>query len=403
MTDQIRYDYDFVEGDPHSTAAAVYSLLRERPRILDLGSGPAVVSSRAARELGAEVVCVDSDEDALLAAAGRGVAATILADLAARDWLDAVAGGSFDTVILADVLEHLYDPRQLLAAVLEAGLVAEGGEFVISFPNASHEAIIGSLAVGDFEYQEKGILDATHIRWFTLKSMRRLLDSVGLSIDKVLRIERTIEQTALDYVLADLDDELRRLVRERAAESSVYQYVLTARRAVGSKPSDSAADARRDHAVDKAAIARLQGSLEAAHRQRDEATAALVEHEHRAEDFEHRMRDLKGRINDLEQLLRDERTRYAFEQQKAAESQRRVAAKLVRYRDELSRTRRSAARYKRLAIERKRLAIERKPDALRYRRIERALRRTGLYGLARAGWRALAKVRRMAKRGNRAA
>jgi 2-polyprenyl-3-methyl-5-hydroxy-6-metoxy-1,4-benzoquinol methylase len=372
MTNQLHYDYDFAEEDPRSTAAAVYSMVRDRQRILDLGSGPAVVSSRAAREREAKVVCVDSDADALLAAAERGVSDTIVADLQRDTWIEAVAGQKFDAVILADVLEHLYEPRDLLSAVLRADLLDEDGELVISFPNASHESVIGSLVIGDFEYQEKGILDATHIRWFTLKSMRRLLDSVGMTIDRVVRIERTIEQTSLDHVLVDLDDELRRSLRERVVDAGVYQYVLTARRSVSAAEPSSVEVARREHAVDKAAIARLQALLETANRQREEATATSAAHERR--------------IRDLERLIRDERRRYAVEQHAAAETHQQL-------RRQLAKSRAASAKYKKASA-------SHRQEAQRYRRMVSVLRRTGLYPLVRMARRVFGKIRGVTRRQN---
>lgn len=84
----------------------------------------------------------------------------------------------FDVIIFADVLEHLNDPMTVLRRSL-AGLAA-GGQVIVSVPNIANFFIRGSLLLGRFEYGDRGILDRTHLRFFTLATLRKLLEECSL-------------------------------------------------------------------------------------------------------------------------------------------------------------------------------------------------------------------------------
>jgi glycosyltransferase involved in cell wall biosynthesis len=87
-------------------------------------------------------------------------------------------GRKFDTILLADVLEHMADPSRLLEEVKER--LAEGGTILVSLPNAVHWSVRMQVATGKFDYTNKGILDRGHLRFFTKASAERLFAEAGL-------------------------------------------------------------------------------------------------------------------------------------------------------------------------------------------------------------------------------
>jgi len=91
---------------------------------------------------------------------------------------------SADVIVLADVLEHMYDPWRALQQL--RNLLRPGGIVLASIPNIRNWAVIEDLIQGDFEYAASGILDITHMRFFTLSSIRRLFEETGYRIDHVL-------------------------------------------------------------------------------------------------------------------------------------------------------------------------------------------------------------------------
>ena len=85
--------------------------------------------------------------------------------------------GKFDTIIFADVLEHLVDPEGVLINLKSK--LAPGGEIFASIPNIRHWYIFQQLLQGDWEYSEHGLLDKTHLRFFTKKSIVRMFKKCG--------------------------------------------------------------------------------------------------------------------------------------------------------------------------------------------------------------------------------
>ena len=88
-----------------------------------------------------------------------------------------------DCWIFGDVLEHLYDPWKTLARVRRS--LGGQGCVVACIPNAQHWSVQGLLNVGDFRYQDAGLLDRTHIRWFTRKTIIDLYGSSGFEIEEM--------------------------------------------------------------------------------------------------------------------------------------------------------------------------------------------------------------------------
>ncbi len=90
----------------------------------------------------------------------------------------------FDYIVFADVLEHLRDPAAVLRRCLPA--LKDSGKIIISVPNVANWVIRLSLLVGKFDYMDKGILDRTHMRFFTLRSLKRMMREASCDVLKVM-------------------------------------------------------------------------------------------------------------------------------------------------------------------------------------------------------------------------
>jgi 2-polyprenyl-3-methyl-5-hydroxy-6-metoxy-1,4-benzoquinol methylase len=99
--------------------------------------------------------------------------------------------GYFDCMIFADVLEHLREPSEVLKKY--SHYLKEDGCFIISIPNVRHVKVIFDLVVlGEWRYEPFGIMDRTHMRFFTLKSFRRLMQEaqvIPVSIDRIFSLK----------------------------------------------------------------------------------------------------------------------------------------------------------------------------------------------------------------------
>lgn len=94
-----------------------------------------------------------------------------------------LAPGSFDAIVAADVLEHLFNPWQALQRLRP--LLAPGGVLYVSLPNVRNLRVLADLARGHFDYAGAGILDVTHVRFFTRKSAVQLLEQTGFVVEDV--------------------------------------------------------------------------------------------------------------------------------------------------------------------------------------------------------------------------
>lgn len=89
---------------------------------------------------------------------------------------------TFDVVMFGDVLEHLYEPRATLEKVIP--FLKDNGTIVVSLPNVANWKVRLKLLFGKFDYSEWGIMDKTHLKFFTRKTARNLLKEAGFVIVK---------------------------------------------------------------------------------------------------------------------------------------------------------------------------------------------------------------------------
>jgi 2-polyprenyl-3-methyl-5-hydroxy-6-metoxy-1,4-benzoquinol methylase len=90
----------------------------------------------------------------------------------------------FDYIVFADVLEHLRDPAAVLRRCLPA--LKETGKIIISVPNIANWVIRLGLLLGKFNYMDRGILDRTHLRFFTMRSLKKLMSEVSCEVLDVI-------------------------------------------------------------------------------------------------------------------------------------------------------------------------------------------------------------------------
>lgn len=115
--------------------------------------------------------------------ARRGMDKVIVGTFDSVDWAaQGVRPGEIDAVFLLDVLEHMYNPWRTLAALRE--LVSPQAQIVISLPNVRNMLLIRDLMNGYWRYRDTGLLDSTHIRFFTQHEALRLLYQTGYRVER---------------------------------------------------------------------------------------------------------------------------------------------------------------------------------------------------------------------------
>ena len=168
-----------LKPDPHSSHSVILRWLGEGRgrRLLDVGAADGLLS-RQLTERGWRVTAIEGDP-ALAQAGARHCGRMITVNL---DREIPVGEGPFDVIVYGDVLEHLVDPLRVLVELDRS--LAPAGFVVISVPNIAHLWIRLLLLVGRFDYLDRGILDQSHLRFFTERSLRAMLADAGLSVER---------------------------------------------------------------------------------------------------------------------------------------------------------------------------------------------------------------------------
>jgi SAM-dependent methyltransferase len=144
-------------------------------RILEVGCGEGRLGARLkALRPGREVFGVER-EPAAAAVAARNLDRVFHLDVEQDD--PPLEAGSLDVLLYGDVLEHLVDP--LAALRRHRRLLRPGGIVLASVPNVQHHTVLTALLAGDFQYQPSGLLDATHLRFFTWSTVFKLFLDAG--------------------------------------------------------------------------------------------------------------------------------------------------------------------------------------------------------------------------------
>ena len=150
-------------------------------RILEVGCGEGCFGLRLKQQYNSEVWGIEYNKEAAKKAGDKldkiltGDVNVLLADL---------PNSYFDCIVFNDVLEHLIDPYLVLEKIKDK--LTENGQIVASIPNIRYIAIIRDLIINkDWKYENSGVLDRTHLRFFTQKSIIRMFESACYKIIKI--------------------------------------------------------------------------------------------------------------------------------------------------------------------------------------------------------------------------
>ncbi len=223
---------DYVSKYDDNPRTELIDLIKDPPqRVLEIGCGAGatgVAFKQKFKEI--EYVGVESDEGAAKIAQTR-LDRVIFSDIE-KVLLDTfgLTKEYFDLIICADVLEHLYDPWKILFA-LRNNLVPDG-RILASIPNIQHISIINNLLNDRWTYSKYGLLDATHIRFFTLSEIIKMFSGTGY---KMIQCSHTT-QPEIENVKkwpADLDFGkvvIKNVTRDEASRFFVFQYFIIAQK-----------------------------------------------------------------------------------------------------------------------------------------------------------------------------
>jgi 2-polyprenyl-3-methyl-5-hydroxy-6-metoxy-1,4-benzoquinol methylase len=212
--------YDDSVGSTHNL---VVDFVPVGSSVLEFGCATGYMSEVLVDRRGCRVTGIEIDPEA--AAAARAYCdRVIVGDAETLDLEAHLSGERFGAILFADFLEHLRDPGALLRRV--SPLVADSGSVIASIPNVAHASVRLSLLSGRFRYRPQGLLDESHLRFFTRDSIRNLFEENGYVVTHWSRVTATVGDSELAEDARGAPPVEDYLARD--PEAATYQFVLRA-------------------------------------------------------------------------------------------------------------------------------------------------------------------------------
>ncbi|MDR6878743.1 glycosyltransferase [Bacillus sp. 3255] len=221
----LKYDHELNLTEENSPSI-ILRQITPNSRVLEFGPATGYMTRYLKEILNCYISCIEVDPNSAEISA-QFCDDMIVADLDEMLWLDKLHDQRYDFLIFADVLEHLKNPWKVLNAASK--LLSDTGRIIISVPNVGHNAIVMSLMHGEFEYKKLGLLDETHLRFFTRKSLLQLIDSADLAPVILNATISTPELTEFKQSYIDYPKQVRDYLLS-SRDGHVYQFIFTCKK-----------------------------------------------------------------------------------------------------------------------------------------------------------------------------
>jgi O-antigen biosynthesis protein len=216
--------YDRVaDGDAEDSIGKIFRRIPVGSRILDIGVGCGVLGKIVQERQIGEIDGIDSDPG-MLHRSRPYYRDLFQADLDAVSAKKIVGERKYDVIVLADVIEHLRLPARTVAFLAE--VLEPHGKLLFSVPNITYVGVICELASGHFRYRPEGLLDSTHLRFFSFDSLSSLITDSGLVISHYDRVEMPL--TSSEFKELNPTDYVNLEQVKKNPHWLTYQFILEA-------------------------------------------------------------------------------------------------------------------------------------------------------------------------------
>lgn len=213
-------------NDLNDSSALLYHFVNENSKVLDVGCATGELAEMLNLKKNCAVVGMEYDDEALAESRKKTTFEEVLkVDLNhfnAKDF--SALEKRFDYIILGDVLEHLLNPSDVVEKLKL--FLRPGGYFLFSIPNIAHASIKANLLLNSWDYTELGILDKTHVRFFTASSISQFLSDLNLEIKKLSTTQLYIDGYQ-KHKVAELPPEIFDFI-VKDIHSHICQFVIMA-------------------------------------------------------------------------------------------------------------------------------------------------------------------------------
>ena len=211
---------------PTPQSSKLLALVGENKKVLEVGCATGYQTQTMHEMLHCQVTGIEINPNAAIQA--RPYCEDLLVgDIETMDVNQLLHDRQFDVITFADVLEHLKDPTAVLQKVKP--FLREGAYILASIPNIAHCSVIYEMARGRFEYRSLGLLDDTHIHFFTRQTIYHTFEKAGYQIIALDRIRIPASNTEFKTHPETEDDrKFIEYINQRNSEAETYQFIVKA-------------------------------------------------------------------------------------------------------------------------------------------------------------------------------
>lgn len=233
MNKRHEYQRDLVQAiGPEDSLAGLSAWIPWGAKVLELGPARGYFTRHMATERNCTIDAVELDEK-MAEQARPFCRKLIVGDLSSLQLADHFPDCRYQIIVLADVIEHLVDPKRLFDQIKP--LLAPGGQVLLSVPNVAYAGLIMGLLQGQFEYRDEGLLDRTHLRFFTQDSLNSFLLDAGMFPLEWNPVFRPLNESEFKVRLELLPVALRDALLA-SPQALCYQWLVR----VGLEPNETA-------------------------------------------------------------------------------------------------------------------------------------------------------------------
>ncbi|MBU1054068.1 MAG: class I SAM-dependent methyltransferase [Proteobacteria bacterium] len=207
-----------------TTISQILNKISPGSSVLEFGASTGYMTRFMQEELNCEVSIIEFDNEAGEFASKYSVN-TFIGDIEDYGWEEKFKGHTFDYILFADVLEHLKDPLQVLKR--SACFLNPHGNVIISLPNLGYNGVLADLWLDRFNYRELGLLDSTHVRFFSYESAKELITQSGLYLKSINFKKVKLKKSEFKKGWDSLPLLIKLLLKLRP-KGLVYQFIIEA-------------------------------------------------------------------------------------------------------------------------------------------------------------------------------
>lgn len=216
----MRYRYNHFNANQYEAHQIICSLITDHSRVLDIGCATGYFAKELLKKK-CETWGIDNNKEAIQKASQycHKVITRNLND----DHVLPVPKKYFDYIILVDVIEHLLQPENILSLITSH--LKKNGKIIISTPNIAHASIRWMMAKGEFQYTTLGIMDSTHLHFYTRKSLCDLLRKCNLKIEQLIPTNGMCKVPLLSKITDRLPLSLQYQIVKKFPTLFSYQFI----------------------------------------------------------------------------------------------------------------------------------------------------------------------------------